>query len=105
MPLLTPKAKLEAVYNAKLTSNGQATVSFSDFDLTDPAVYTGSASTDNTVIYLKPKTKAKPRIICFNFGRIRCFYFQRSNNSLKTVTPIDQFKWTAHLEMVGVFTR
>lgn len=25
--------------------------------------------------------------------------------SLKTVTPVDQFKWTAHLEMVGVFTR
>jgi 23S rRNA (uracil1939-C5)-methyltransferase len=25
--------------------------------------------------------------------------------SLKTVTPVDQFKWTTHLEMVGVFTR
>jgi 23S rRNA (uracil1939-C5)-methyltransferase len=25
--------------------------------------------------------------------------------SMKTVTPVDQFKWTAHLEMVGVFTR
>jgi 23S rRNA (uracil1939-C5)-methyltransferase len=25
--------------------------------------------------------------------------------SLKTVTPVDQFKWTAHLEMVGVFTK
>jgi 23S rRNA (uracil1939-C5)-methyltransferase len=22
---------------------------------------------------------------------------------LRTATPIDQFKWTAHLEMVGVF--
>ncbi len=25
--------------------------------------------------------------------------------SLKTVTPVDQFKWTAHLEMVGVFIK
>ena len=25
--------------------------------------------------------------------------------SLKTVTPVDQFKWTAHLEMVGVLTK
>jgi 23S rRNA (uracil1939-C5)-methyltransferase len=25
--------------------------------------------------------------------------------SLKTVTPVDQFKWTAHLEMVGVFAK
>ena len=25
--------------------------------------------------------------------------------SLKTVTPVDQFKWTAHLEMVGLFER
>jgi 23S rRNA (uracil1939-C5)-methyltransferase len=24
---------------------------------------------------------------------------------LKEATPVDQFKWTAHLEMVGVFTR
>jgi 23S rRNA (uracil1939-C5)-methyltransferase len=25
--------------------------------------------------------------------------------TLKEVTPVDQFKWTAHLEMVGIFTR
>jgi 23S rRNA (uracil1939-C5)-methyltransferase len=24
---------------------------------------------------------------------------------LKEATPVDQFKWTAHLEMVGVFER
>ncbi len=29
----------------------------------------------------------------------------KSGFALKQVTPVDQFKWTVHLEMVGVFTR
>jgi 23S rRNA (uracil1939-C5)-methyltransferase len=29
----------------------------------------------------------------------------RGGYKLKHVTPVDQFKWTAHLEMVGVFVK
>jgi 23S rRNA (uracil1939-C5)-methyltransferase len=39
-----------------------------------------------------------------NFARDAAI-LTKGGYSLKTVTPVDQFKWTAHLEMVGVFTR
>lgn len=39
-----------------------------------------------------------------NFARDAAI-LTKGGYSLKTVTPVDQFKWTAHLEMVGVFTK
>jgi 23S rRNA (uracil1939-C5)-methyltransferase len=39
-----------------------------------------------------------------NFARDAAILI-KGGYSLKTVTPVDQFKWTAHLEMVGVFTK
>jgi 23S rRNA (uracil1939-C5)-methyltransferase len=39
-----------------------------------------------------------------NFARDAAI-LTKGGYSLKTVTPVDQFKWTAHLEMVGIFTK
>jgi 23S rRNA (uracil1939-C5)-methyltransferase len=39
-----------------------------------------------------------------NFARDAAI-LTKGGYSLKTVTPVDQFKWTGHLEMVGVFSK
>ena len=54
----TAKEKFFANLNRVIKAKGETEVNPDDYDMTDPAPYTGPLSSGNTVIYLYPKPSA-----------------------------------------------
>lgn len=54
----TPQEKFFANLNRVIKSKGETEIDPNDYDMSEPAAYTGSQSSGNTVIYLYPKLSA-----------------------------------------------